>query len=226
MQTAVFYVKTDPAAHDAALMSDAIKKFPPSLAKAILRYRRLSDQLLSFSGKLLLLKALRSLSLAHQLSLNDLQYTSFHRPYFNYPVDFNISHSGSYTLLAITTAGNVGVDIQLKERVDKCDFKTIFNNREWTLINSDLFNQEVFYKLWARKEAVVKAAGRGLFIPLQEVDVSDDLSLIGNTFFHMAELDIDGSYAASIATDFELPGKCVPEEVYFRECINECFCHQ
>jgi 4'-phosphopantetheinyl transferase len=91
-------------------------------------------------------------------------------------LQFSMSHSAGRAVFAFGRSGGVGVDI---ERVS--GFQEV---REFAAMNftpaeiqeveccPESMRLEVFFKLWARKEAVLKASGDGLAIPLNCVDVS------------------------------------------------------
>jgi 4'-phosphopantetheinyl transferase len=78
-------------------------------------------------------------------------------------VFFNVTHAGDYAVIAIAKEP-VGVDI---EYVNK-DFdyneilSGIFNKSEINEVFNSKDKQRAFYKLWTRKEAIVKATGKGI----------------------------------------------------------------
>lgn len=91
-------------------------------------------------------------------------------------LQFSMSHSAGRAVFAFIRSDEIGVDI---ERVSS--FPEV---REFAAVNftpaeiqeveccSESMRLEVFFKLWVRKEAVLKAGGDGLTIPLNCVDVS------------------------------------------------------
>ena len=94
------------------------------------------------------------------------------KPYLvDYPeLAFNLSHSADRVIIAVGWNRQLGVDIEIcKPRVnlsglvDKC-----FAEEEaayWNKLPEDQKNQE-FYRFWTRKEAFVKATGRGIALGL------------------------------------------------------------
>jgi len=76
---------------------------------------------------------------------------------------FNISHSGEWTVLAISDS-DVGVDIQLIKPIRDGLAKRFFTRRENlkldSLNNEDYSNE--FTRMWTMKEARTKAAGESL----------------------------------------------------------------
>lgn len=81
-------------------------------------------------------------------------------------LDFNLSHSGRLTLLAVTRGGRVGVDIE--QTAVQRDFAGIaaglFSRAEyeqWSLADA-ADRTALWYRIWTRREAYVKATGFGL----------------------------------------------------------------
>ena len=89
---------------------------------------------------------------------------------------FNLSHSQNLALLAVTRLGEIGVDLEqnrptlnytsLAERIMSEEERSIFGNLPSNRQRS------AFFSCWTRKEAVIKAHGRGLGFPLNELSVS------------------------------------------------------
>ncbi|CAN0202807.1 unnamed protein product, partial [Chrysoparadoxa australica] len=48
--------------------------------------------------------------------------------------------------------------------------------------------RQAFYKLWTQKEAVLKADGRGLSIPITEVVINIDRATLGNQNFKISTI--------------------------------------
>lgn len=92
------------------------------------------------------------------------------------PVNFNMSRSENLGLLAVADASVLGADIEaVKDTGDlvrvaadnfsATEIAALQELREESWLNG-------FYACWTRKEAVVKAVGKGLLMPLDEFDVS------------------------------------------------------
>jgi 4'-phosphopantetheinyl transferase len=92
-------------------------------------------------------------------------------------VDFNVSHSRDTILIALSPNGPVGVDVEYYDRpTDIMDVaKHNFTVTEITALEAIAdpdTRQRTFYRYWTRKEAVLKADGRGLIASLASFDVS------------------------------------------------------
>jgi 4'-phosphopantetheinyl transferase len=89
---------------------------------------------------------------------------------------FNVSHSGTLLLLAFAWERCVGVDVeQVREDVEVEQIAERFfshNEREALLSLNEASRIPAFFRCWSRKEAYIKATGKGLSLPLSEFDVS------------------------------------------------------
>jgi 4'-phosphopantetheinyl transferase len=89
---------------------------------------------------------------------------------------FNVSHCRDLALIAVTRAGEVGVDV---ERVDLLhDLEQLAEDHFSAWENAALrglpapARPAAFFRCWTRKEAFVKATGEGLARPLDAFSVS------------------------------------------------------
>lgn len=85
-------------------------------------------------------------------------------------VFFSLSHSGGYALLAVSDS-DVGADLEqirpAPERVAARVFTP--DEQHWLADGTDYDTR--FFTLWTLKEALLKACGCGLTLPLQSLDV-------------------------------------------------------
>ena len=91
------------------------------------------------------------------------------------PLRFNLSHSGSLLLLAVTSDREVGVDIE-QIRPDfggEAIARRFFAPAEVESLLSlpPEARTLAFFQGWTRKEAYIKAHGKGLAMPLDEFEV-------------------------------------------------------
>ena len=91
-------------------------------------------------------------------------------------VHFNLSHSDAMALIGVTTLAPIGVDVErLREIPDADDIAARFfapgELRAFTQLPRDE-RVRGFFNCWTRKEAVIKATGAGLAMPLDEFEVS------------------------------------------------------
>jgi len=125
-------------------------------------------------------------------------------------LQFNVSHSHDRLLIAITAGRAVGVDIEFRR--DGVTMDSIaerwFSPSEHTFFQRSENPQQVFFEIWSKKEAYVKALGLGIFhelnsftVPLGSDSLFPDPGKNGDWFFQT--LEIDPAYAAAIV--FEAP---------------------
>ena len=92
------------------------------------------------------------------------------------PLQFNLSHSGDLALYAFTYARHIGIDIEYKRAGIDYDAlaRVSFAPNERAALRSlpDSLQHDAFYNCWSRKEAYIKARGKGIYIPLDQFDVS------------------------------------------------------
>jgi 4'-phosphopantetheinyl transferase len=92
-------------------------------------------------------------------------------------IRFNCSHSGSLGLIGITTARDIGVDIETIRPLDNIDgmANSVFSTNELRLFSTLNENDKLtfFYDTWVRKEALNKARGVGITESFCSINVSD-----------------------------------------------------
>ncbi|PTM58989.1 4'-phosphopantetheinyl transferase [Desmospora activa DSM 45169] len=95
------------------------------------------------------------------------QYGPYGKPMLQgYDWAFNLSHSHDYVCIAVSAHSPVGVDLERirpEMEVDKLAdlVMSASEKAEWIQLQ-EKDRQVAFFRLWTRKEAVVKAAGEGL----------------------------------------------------------------
>jgi len=89
---------------------------------------------------------------------------------------FNLSHSRGMGLIAITKNRDIGVDIEGINPKFSCleIAEKFFSPLENSVLRSlpEHLQATAFFTCWTRKEAYIKAVGKGLSIPLNQFDVS------------------------------------------------------
>jgi 4'-phosphopantetheinyl transferase len=136
-------------------------------------------------------------------------YSPEERPYFEDGPDFNISHSGTLVACIIgpSDRSRVGIDLEEKKSIDIDDFRGQFTAREWEMIRQDGDPLQMFYHLWTAKEALIKADGRGLQIPLSEVVVGEGgggVAKIGKNNWFLSLYEISAGYTCHVAGEREM----------------------
>ena len=90
-------------------------------------------------------------------------------------LQFNISHSHELALCAITASRAIGVDIEYLRPLPDAEplAQRFFSKAEHARIQALPADEQaqVFLRLWTGKEAYLKATGKGLSHPLNQVEV-------------------------------------------------------
>jgi len=96
------------------------------------------------------------------------------------PIQFNLSHSGTRAVLVVTPNVRCGIDIEKvrSEVSDQAIAERFFCARENEWLRSLPPDQKIrgFFRLWSVKESILKADGKGMSIPLADVDTSSILA--------------------------------------------------
>lgn len=91
-------------------------------------------------------------------------------------VCFNLSHSGELAVYAFTLERQIGIDVEhMRANIDHQEMaRRCFSPYERAVLQGLPLEEqrEAFYRCWTRKEAYIKAMGRGLSMPLDQFDVS------------------------------------------------------
>ena len=88
-------------------------------------------------------------------------------------IHFSLSHSHDQALLAVSEGLEVGADLEGMRSADHLGLaRRYFHPNEVAAIERHADPRAAFFQIWTLKEAVVKALGTGLSLPLDEFEVS------------------------------------------------------
>jgi 4'-phosphopantetheinyl transferase len=100
----------------------------------------------------------------------------FQKPLLPNGPSFSMAHSGEWVLLGVTSEGRLGVDVEAPQSIPDLDdlAGTVFSTDELTELRNlpEAERLFAFFRGWTRKEALVKAIGGGLSVPLKKFAVS------------------------------------------------------
>ncbi len=128
-------------------------------------------------------------------------------------MSFNLSHSDGWALLAFTRDRRIGVDVErVRPLSDRGIARRFFAPGETAALEASPPDERpsAFFACWTRKEAVAKAVGRGLTLPLDDFEVSvrpdEPARLIGcaaemgdPSDWHLRSFDVEDGYEAAVA---------------------------
>jgi 4'-phosphopantetheinyl transferase len=135
----------------------------------------------------------------------------------DHDIAFNVAHSQNTVLIALGRQGSLGVDVEYFDRatdvmeVAQANF-TQNESDALAAIADHEARLRTFYRYWTRKEAVGKADGRGLLLPLASFDVSfrsmesqpvhiDGPSHKERKSYFVSDLDLGEKAAAAVALE-------------------------
>ena len=153
-------------------------------------------------GRLLLKEGLEKLGLAEHF--NRIEYQKNGKPFLK-NVFFNISHTDNLVVCALSTEGEIGIDVEKRKTVEVSDFKPSFSIAEWTEINNSESPLEPFYWYWVRKESIIKAIGEDLsYLHQIEIDPSKNHFLAKGKKWHLEDLDFGAGYKGAICSEYPI----------------------
>jgi 4'-phosphopantetheinyl transferase len=133
---------------------------------------------------------------------------------------FNISHTADSLLIAVANFADIGIDIEavkLQRNLDSLA-ERCFSEREyqgWYELPGEL-QAGAFYRLWTKKEAFVKAVGRGIALGVEqcefELDSGGQLLAIPNEY---------GPASAWLVHELAVDGTVTPAPNYHRSGVGK-----
>jgi 4'-phosphopantetheinyl transferase len=103
---------------------------------------------------------------------------SFGKPFLAEPaaLQFNLSHTTGLTALAVSSRSPIGIDVETRDSSAHCRdaVQSVLNASERAALARAVDWNDAFLALWTAKEAVTKAEGKGLYLPLSEIEVHED----------------------------------------------------
>ncbi|MBS1600360.1 MAG: 4'-phosphopantetheinyl transferase superfamily protein [Bacteroidetes bacterium] len=123
-------------------------------------------------------------------------------------INYNISHSGDWILIAISNSA-IGTDV---EKIDanfnyEEIFPVSFSDTEIDMIKKSSSPRKDFYIYWTRKEALTKATGKGLDDHFKNIPCIDGSHTVGAEIagnvqsWSVISFNVDDDYVGSVACD-------------------------
>jgi len=147
-----------------------------------------------------------------KIRFNSNHYQKPHIAYPNTNIQFNISSSSNLFVAVFCQQHTIGVDIEQIRNIDEIGQLTedYFSKAENNLMKAQpkSMTEATFYNLWAKKESLIKAIGKGFSIELNTIDVlSDNPIKLGSNEWYIYTLKLSDGCAGAITlsspiTDF------------------------
>ena len=138
-------------------------------------------------------------------SLCDVDYPETGKPNWQskqgHILDFNISHSNECVLVAASNSVKVGVDVEKVRELKNLNFKMVMSPDELKLIRE---TPGLFFEIWSKKEAVVKAADTSGLSRMRDVILANDHAMLDGANWYLRSIkmkeQLDDQYEIYLAT--------------------------
>lgn len=151
---------------DRGHLQSGLGKISPHLHGDITRYMRVQDQLARVVARRLVSKAMEDSGLGQFSKLCGWQKNCWGRPFIcGTSADFSISHSESWVVAALSVNARVGVDIENFRHMELDSIRPYLSAPELDTLARAVDPHREAVKCWSRREAILKADGRGLLAP-------------------------------------------------------------
>jgi len=191
---------------------EVLPSFPKYFQEKVSKYRTWQDVQLSILGRLLLRVGLEKF-----FSVTDYEiiYSDYNKPLLkDSPIKFNISHSAEM-ITCVMSKSDIGIDLELVKDIDVELFQNQMTNFEWVHVRDSANVLVSFFDLWTQKEAVLKADGRGLSIPMNSFYIMNLQTILIGKSWNITELDIAKPlYACHIACEETIQKNKIKIEFY------------
>ena len=194
----ILFTEINMSFHKTLLLNN-LHHLAESSQQRIAQYVRWQNAQLSLLGELLLKEGFSYYG--KKADLKTLKSTYYKKPYFeDSTLQFNISHSGRIVVAAFTEKHPViGIDIEQINDLSINDFVSQMTPIERDRILASHEPQTEFYRYWTQKEAVLKAHGYGLSIPLKSFEIKCDQTNIEGELFFVSEVFLKLGYICHVA---------------------------
>lgn len=181
-----------PARRQAAWLAE----LPPARQRALQRLADPLDRLRSLLALQLLKRGLRALGHT-AVEPRGLTFSSRLKPSLPGGPAFSISHSRDLVTCALHPAGRIGIDVEYRRPGAAPALGRYLSPAEQQQIRTTAD----FHDLWARKEAVVKAAGDEGLAAISRVTLGAAGATLDTANWHLTRLELAADYSAWLATD-------------------------
>jgi 4'-phosphopantetheinyl transferase len=175
--------------------------FPEIMVNDIKRYRLENDRKSRLIARLLVQKYV--LEKTNNWNWIDWKKSENHKPEVAQGPFFNISHSGNIVIVGFSENSEVGVDIEEIAEIDVASMAHYFHPDEIEYLKEHANDKVLFYTIWTKKEAFLKACGMGIVNGLHQISVLNDrLFYKGN--WNIKSMDVAQGYKCAICSTEEL----------------------
>jgi 4'-phosphopantetheinyl transferase len=173
---------------------------PAQFCASALSHVSWQDRQATVLGRLLLQHGLVELGYDGML-VRSIRLDAFKRPYVSDALDFNISHTEGLVVCALSEGSRVGIDVEALRPLEAFDHSLVFTHNECCLMEKTAEAGSLFFSFWTRKEALIKADGRGFFLDPLTVEVITDSILVGPRRWYIQKVPLGEGFVCHLASD-------------------------
>ncbi len=188
------------------IKEEYIHALPKKMADEIIQYKKQGDINRLTAGKYLLKNLLSDCGFSTDV-FSSYEIDVMGKPFIKGFHPFNITHSGRVVACAVLPQeGNIGIDVEKIREIEVTKFDKQFSPLEMMRILAGKEPMQTFFDFWTMKEAVMKADGRGMRIPLHSIRLKGDHATIDDTGakWNLYPLELDESVKAHVCCEFEI----------------------
>lgn len=171
--------------------------FTDSFKTKILKYKKWQDAQLSLLGRVLLKYGLEHY---YNISTFEIGLSVENKPFLiNQDIHFNIAHAKNLVVCCIADF-SIGIDVEyIDYNINVESFNAQMTENEYFQINNSIDKYTDFFTMWTQKEAILKADGRGLLIPLTSFEIVENQAQLQHKRYYLTKICISTMYKCYIA---------------------------
>lgn len=141
-------------------------------------------------------------------------YSAYGKPHVTWPqrlrrLEFNVAHARGSVLIVVSDRGRVGVDVE-DVRHDlpfEQMARQVFTDAELAILERSDFSPSSFFRLWTRREALLKGMGFGFSAPQAVLAMPPEAweagghRAAGASVWRIADLDAGPNLTAAVAVE-------------------------
>ncbi|MHA7059716.1 4'-phosphopantetheinyl transferase family protein [Aquimarina sp. M1] len=183
---------------DVKVWNHYLNILPKRFHNEVYKYRRWQDRYNFLIGRLLVYLG-HYLFCGSPLEFNRFLKDPYGKPFLkDSSMHFNISHSGN-KVVCIFSKQAIGIDIEEIQDIEFSLFENVFLDREMEQIRD--LGIAKFYEYWTKKEAIIKAIGKGMSISLLDINVENESTVYNNDKWNTTSYVMDNVHC-SIASQY------------------------
>lgn len=143
-------------------LNQVLEALPNTIVEEARQFLDIRRKLRFVTGRLMLQKMI-----PHEFE--SVCRTKMGKPYLSGQYQFNICHSESLVVCAVSNSQRLGIDSEKVKEVDIKDYESVLNEDDYYTISHSNDKMRTFCRIWTQKESLTKADGRGVFIDMKDV---------------------------------------------------------